>query len=57
MSMRLQKALAHAGVASRRASEKLIRQGRVRVNGQLVTEMAVLVDPESVVYITIEHRE
>jgi 23S rRNA pseudouridine2605 synthase len=47
MSMRLQKALAHAGVASRRASEKLIRQGRVRVNGQLVTEMAVLVDPES----------
>ena len=47
MAMRLQKALAHAGVASRRASEKLIQQGRVRVNGQLVTEMGFQVDPES----------
>ncbi len=46
MSMRLQKALAHAGIASRRASEKLIRQGRVRVNGQLVTEMGFQVDPD-----------
>jgi 23S rRNA pseudouridine2605 synthase len=44
--MRLQKAMAWAGVASRRASERLIRQGRVRVNGELVTEMGVQVDPE-----------
>jgi 23S rRNA pseudouridine2605 synthase len=43
--MRLQKAMAWAGVASRRASERLIRQGRVRVNGQVVTEMGVQVDP------------
>jgi pseudouridine synthase len=43
--MRLQKALSRAGVASRRASERLIRAGRVRVNGQVVTEMGVQVDP------------
>jgi 23S rRNA pseudouridine2605 synthase len=44
--MRLQKALSQAGVASRRASERLIREGRVEVNGQRVTEMGVQVDPE-----------
>jgi pseudouridine synthase len=43
--MRLQKMLARAGVASRRASEALIRQGRVQVNGQVVTAMGVQVDP------------
>ncbi len=42
---RLQKVLAHAGVASRRACEDLIRQGRVQVNGQVVTEMGTRVDP------------
>jgi 23S rRNA pseudouridine2605 synthase len=46
MPTRLQKYLAHAGVASRRASERLIRAGRVEVNGQRVTEMGVQVDPE-----------
>jgi pseudouridine synthase len=44
--MRLQKAMSQAGVASRRASEQLIREGRVRVNGQVVREMGVQVDPE-----------
>ena len=34
---RLQKVLARAGVASRRASEELILAGRVRVNGRVVT--------------------
>jgi 23S rRNA pseudouridine2605 synthase len=34
---RLQKALARAGVGSRRASEELIRAGRVRVNGRVAT--------------------
>jgi 23S rRNA pseudouridine2605 synthase len=43
--MRLQKAMAWAGVGSRRASERLIRQGRVRVNGEVVTEMGIQVDP------------
>ena len=42
---RLQKVLARAGVASRRKSEDLIRQGRVRVNGQVVTELGTKVDP------------
>lgn len=42
--MRLQKYLARAGVASRRGSEDLIREGRVRVNGQVVTEMGVKVE-------------
>jgi pseudouridine synthase len=46
MPIRLQKALSQAGVASRRASEQLIREGRVEVNGRRVTEMGVQVDPE-----------
>ncbi len=44
--LRLQKALAQAGVASRRASEELIEAGRVEVNGQVVTEQGMRVDPE-----------
>jgi 23S rRNA pseudouridine2605 synthase len=44
-SERLQKVLAHAGVASRRKSEDLIRQGRVMVNGRVVTELGVKVNP------------
>jgi 23S rRNA pseudouridine2605 synthase len=43
---RLQKYLARAGVASRRASEKLIEAGRIKVNGQTVTEMGVKIDPQ-----------
>lgn len=42
---RLQKFLARAGVASRRASEKLIEAGRVQVNDQIVTAMGVKVNP------------
>ncbi len=42
---RLQKVLAHAGVASRRACEELIRQGRVTIDEVVVTEMGVRVDP------------
>jgi len=41
---RLQKVLAHAGVASRRAAERLIEEGRVRVNGQIVTTLGTRVD-------------
>ena len=44
--IRLQKVLAQAGVASRRASEILIDRGRVEVNGQTVREQGVRVDPE-----------
>jgi 23S rRNA pseudouridine2605 synthase len=43
---RLQKFLSRAGVASRRAAEELIRDGRVMVNGQVVRELGVKIDPE-----------
>ena len=42
--MRLQRALARAGVTSRRKAEALIRAGRVRVDGQLAT-LGMSVDP------------
>lgn len=42
-NMRLQKYIAHCGVASRRHAEELIRAGRVRVNGKPVTEMGTMV--------------
>jgi len=43
---RLQKVLAHAGVASRRRCEEIIAAGRVRVNGRVVTTQGTRVDPE-----------
>jgi 23S rRNA pseudouridine2605 synthase len=45
--VRLQKVLAAAGIASRRASENLIHEGRVEVNGRVVTEQGLRVDPDS----------
>lgn len=45
-TMRLQRFLARAGVASRRGSENLMTAGRVRVNGRVVTELGSKVDPE-----------
>jgi pseudouridine synthase len=42
---RLQKVLAHAGVASRRHAERMIRAGRVSVNGKTITEMGTRVQP------------
>ncbi len=46
MLVRLQKLLAEAGVASRRASETIIRAGRVAVNGRVVRELGTKVDPQ-----------
>ncbi|WP_346696044.1 pseudouridine synthase [Thermophilibacter mediterraneus] len=43
--MRLQRFLARAGAASRRGSERLMTEGRVRVNGAVVTELGSKVDP------------
>lgn len=43
--VRLQKALADAGIASRRAAEGLILAGRVQLNGQVVTLLGTRVDP------------
>ncbi len=42
---RLQRVLAQRGVASRRASEELITDGRVQVNGRVVTQLGTRVDP------------
>src|SRR5215217_841727 len=46
MQERLQKLIAQAGVASRRAAEELIRTGEVTVNGEIVTELGTKADPE-----------
>lgn len=45
MAVRLQKFLADAGIASRRAGEKLILEGAVSVNGQIIRELGTKVDP------------
>lgn len=44
--VRLQKALANAGVASRRVCEQLITEGRVEVNGKIITELGSRIRPE-----------
>lgn len=46
---RLQKVLAHAGVASRRKAEEMITQGKVKVNGKVVTEQGIKVSDNDVV--------
>src|ERR1700758_900471 len=43
--VRLQKVLSQAGIASRRVAERMIIDGRVEVDGQLVTELGTRVDP------------
>lgn len=45
--VRLQKLLSQAGVASRRKAEELMQAGRVAVNGDVVTQMGVKVDPQT----------
>ncbi len=46
-TIRLQRYLADAGVAARRVCERLIEQGRVEVNGELVAKLPAFVDPEN----------
>ncbi|KKF01461.1 pseudouridine synthase [Mycolicibacterium obuense] len=45
--VRLQKVLSQAGIASRRVAEKMIRDGRVEVDGLIVTELGTRVDPQN----------
>jgi 23S rRNA pseudouridine2605 synthase len=52
--MRLAKYLAHCGVASRRASEKIVAAGRVKVGGELVTDPAR--DVDAVSEVTVDGR-
>ena len=44
---RLQKYLANSGVASRRKCEELILAGKVKVNGQTITELGTKVNPQT----------
>jgi len=46
MKARIQKIIAQAGVASRRAAEKMILEGRVQINGLRIAEMGVIADPD-----------
>ena len=45
--IRLQKVLSQAGVASRRVAERMITDGRVEVDGRVVTELGTRVDPDT----------
>jgi 23S rRNA pseudouridine2605 synthase len=45
--IRLQKVLSQAGIASRRVAERMILDGRVEVDGHVITEMGTRVDPSS----------
>src|SRR3954469_20116167 len=46
MEERLQKFLSQAGVSSRRQAERLMLEGRIRVNGHVITQLGTKVDPE-----------
>lgn len=46
MEVRVQKFLAEAGIASRRAAEKMIEEGKVKVNGEIIRTQGIKVDPE-----------
>lgn len=54
--MRINRALAAAGVASRRGAEALILAGRVQLNGRVVTDLATRVDPQRDVLALDGHR-
>jgi 23S rRNA pseudouridine2605 synthase len=45
--IRLQKVLSQAGIASRRVAERMITDGRVEVDGRVVTELGTRVDPDT----------
>ena len=45
--MRLQKYIALCGICSRRKAEELIAEGKVSVDGKIVTEMGIKVDEDS----------
>lgn len=47
MQERLQKLIAQAGIASRRAAERLIEAGEVSVNGEIITTLGRKADPET----------
>jgi 23S rRNA pseudouridine2605 synthase len=48
---RLQKIIAEAGVTSRRKAEELITAGRVKVNGEVITELGYKANPKDLIYV------
>ncbi len=56
MKERLQKLIAHSGIASRRAAEKMIVDGRVAINGTVVTELGIQADPKKCL-ITVDGKK
>ena len=44
--VRLQKYIADCGVTSRRKAEELIIQGKIKVNGKIVTELGTKINPK-----------
>ncbi len=52
---RLHKFLAHCGIASRRKAEEIILEGRVAINGEVVDELGVKIDPEKD-YVTVDEK-
>lgn len=49
--MRLQKIIADAGITSRRKAEELILAGRVKVNGQVITELGYKANPKDIILV------
>ncbi|MDH5383354.1 MAG: S4 domain-containing protein, partial [Candidatus Aminicenantes bacterium] len=47
MKIRLNKFLAQAGVASRREADRMIAEGRVSVNGEIVESLGTLIDEKT----------
>jgi len=54
--IRIQKLLSEWGVASRRAIEKLIESGRIKVDGKVLREQGMLLDPENPPEISVEDK-
>ena len=50
---RLQKIIAQSGIASRRHAEELIKSGRVKVNGTVVTELGTKVEKNQPYYVLV----
>ncbi len=57
MEIRLQKFLSEAGVASRRKAELLMLQGKVEVNGKVVTQLGTKIDPKKDVVVVYGNRK
>ena len=51
IKMRINKYLAHCGIASRRKSEELILDGRITVNGNIIMDLSFIIEKNDKVYV------